>query len=305
MKIVILQPLETDISLYLKSEILKEHEIIEYKIKTTSKDEIIKRIDDADIVVSDNTPLNEEILSRNKNLKALFIAFSGLDHIDLKYCNKNNIEVFNASGYSTNAVAELTLMFILMSLRKYNELSYKNKLMGRELTNLNIGLIGMGNIAKEVLLLLKPFNNLKIFYYSLSPHKEIENECILYKSKEELLKESDIISLHIPLNENTNNFIDEKEFLLMKDNAILINTARGKIVSKSSLLKALDNKKISLYLSDVFEIEPPFDDDYDLLKYENVIITPHIGFYTKEAMEKRAKIIFDKLFMYISIKNKF
>lgn len=302
MKIVILEPLETDISPFLNNDILNNHEVISYKIKSTKKDELIKRIDNADLVISDNTILSEEILSKDKNLKALFIAFSGLDHIDLKYCKEKNIDVFNASGYSSDAVAQLTLMFILMALRKFNELSYKNKVIGNELTNLKIGLIGMGNIGKEVLSLLSIFKNLTIYYYSLSRHYDIEKENVIYKNKEDLLKEADIISLHIPLNGNTINFLDEKEFLLMKEGVILINTARGKIVSKKVLIKSLDNKKVSLYLSDVFEKEPPLDDNYDLLKYKNVITTPHIGFYTKEAMKKRAKIIFEKLYKYL--KNK-
>ncbi len=299
MKIVILEPLETDISPFLNNDILNNHEVISYKIKSTKKDELIKRIDNADIVISDNTILSEEILSKDKNLKALFIAFSGLDHIDLKYCKEKNIDVFNASGYSSDAVAQLTLMFILMALRKFNELSYKNKVIGNELTNLKIGLIGMGNIGKEVLSLLSIFKNLTIYYYSLSRHYDIEKENVIYKNKEDLLKEADIISLHIPLNGNTINFLDEKEFFLMKKGVILINTARGKIVSKKVLIKSLDNKKVSLYLSDVFEKEPPLDDNYDLLKYKNVITTPHIGFYTKEAMKKRAKIIFGKLYKYL------
>ena len=299
MKIVILQPLETDISFYLNNDIFKKHQIFEYKTKTNDEDELVNRISDADIVISDNTPLTKEILSKNPHLKALFIAFSGLDHIDLNYCNENKIQVFNASGYSTNAVAELTLMFILMSLRKFNELNYKHKTIGRELTNMKIGLVGIGNISKEVIHLLSVFNNLEILYYSKSRHLEIENEKIKFKSKKDLLKESDIISLHVPLNEKTTNFLDEYEFSLMKKGVILINTARGKLISKESLLKALKDNKISLYLSDVFEIEPPLDDNYDLLQFKNVIITPHIGFYTKEAMEKRVKIIFEKLSTFL------
>lgn len=298
MKIVILEPLEADLSSYLNNNLLKNHEVIYYSTKDVKKETLIKRIDNADIIVSDNTPLGEDILSNDKNLKALFIAFSGLDHINLNYCKENNIEVFNASGYSTEAVSELTLMFILLALRKFNELSYKNKVIGKEFPSLTIGLFGMGFISKRLIELLKPFK-IKIIYNSLKIHNEIENENIKYVSKEELLKNSDIISLHIPLNENNKNFISFKEFEMMKNNAILINTARGALINKEALINSLKENKISMYLSDVFEKEPPLNDDYELLKFKNVIINPHIGYYTFEAMEKRAKIIFDKLFDYI------
>lgn len=200
-------------------------------------------------------------------------------------------------------------MFILMSLRKYNELSYKNRVKGKELSSLTIGLIGMGNIAKEVVNILSSLNtnrnnnrNNKILYTSNSRHLEIENNpniSIKFVSKETLLKNSDIISLHIPLNDNNLNYINENEFSLMKNDAILINTARGKLVNKEALIKKIKENSNFIYASDVFEKEPPLEDNYDLLNFKNVLITPHIGFYTFEAMEKRAEIIFNKLFDYL------
>ena len=182
MKIVILQPLKTDISSYLNK--LKDYDVTYFENKTTNEEEIISRISNAEILISDNTPLNEEILSKNKNLKVLFVAFSGLDHIDLNYCYKNNIKVINAKTYSKESVAELTLMFLLMALRRYNLLlPCHNEIEGKELTNLNIGLIGLGNIALSFINLLKPFNNLTLSYTSKSRHLDLEEKDIFRKIK--------------------------------------------------------------------------------------------------------------------------
>ncbi len=297
MKIVFLEPLEVDIKSFLVHPKFKEHEIIIYDERTNDKQGIIKRIKNADIIISDNTPLDEEILSSDKKLRALFIAFTGLDHIPLDYLEKNNIEVYNAAGYSTDATSQLTLMFILMGLRKFNELSYKNKVIGRELKNLKIGFIGMGKIAQATLKLLAPFKDIEILYNATHEHDEIHG--CRFVDRKTIYEECDIISLHVPANEETKNLVSKKEFAMIRDDAILINTARGSLVNKRYLVEKLNNCPNFLYMSDVFEKEPPLDDKYELIKHQNVVITPHVGFYTKEAMNKRAQIIVDKLTSYL------
>lgn len=301
MKIVILQPLKTDISSYLSK--LKDYDVTYFDEKTSDKNEIISRISDADILISDNTLLNEEILSKDQNLKALFIAFSGLDHIDLTYCEKHNIKVINAKTYSKESVAELSLMFLLMALRKFNLLKpYHNEIEGKELTNLNVGLVGLGNIAISFINLLKSFENLTLCYTSKSRHLDLEEKYnIKYLSKEELLSKSDVISLHLPLTNSSLNYLNKDEFKLMKDNAILINTSRAKLVNKESLIDFMKNHKDFIYCSDLLYDESNFDNNLDLVSLPNLIYTPHIGFFTKEAMENRAKIIFDYLFDYLDI----
>ncbi len=302
MKIVILQPLKTDISSYLKK--LSNFDVTYFENKTTNKEEIISRISNADILISDNTLLNEEILSKDQNLKALFIAFSGLDHIDLTYCEKHNIKVINAKTYSKESVAELTLMFLLMALRRYNLLlPCHNEIEGKELANLNIGLIGLGNIALSFINLLKPFNNLILSYTSKSRHLDLEEKYnIKYLSKEELLKSSDVISLHLPLTNSSLDYINDNEFKLIKHNSILINTSRAKIVNKDSLINFMKEHQNFTYCTDLLYDESNFSNNLDLTSLPNLIYTPHIGFFTKEAMENRANIIFNELFKYLNLK---
>ena len=302
MKIVILQPLKTDISSYLSK--LKDYDVTYFDEKTSDKNEIISRISNADILISDNTLLNEEILSKDQNLKALFIAFSGLDHIDLTYCEKHNIKVINAKTYSKESVAELTLMFLLMALRRYNLLlPFHNEIEGKELANLNIGLIGLGNIALSFINLLKPFNNLTLSYTSKSRHLDLEEKYnIKYLSKEELLKSSDVISLHLPLTNSSLDYINDNEFKLIKHNSILINTSRAKIVNKDSLINFMKEHQDFTYCTDLLYDESNFSNNLDLTSLPNLIYTPHIGFFTKEAMENRANIIFNELFKYLNLK---
>ena len=302
MEIVILQPLKTDISSYLSK--LKDYDVTYFENKTTNKEEIISRISNAEILISDNTPLNEEILSKDQNLKALFIAFSGLDHIDLTYCEKHNIKVINAKTYSKESVAELTLMFLLMALRRYNLLlPCHNEIEGKELTNLNIGLIGLGNIALSFINLLKPFNNLTLSYTSKSRHLDLEEKYnIKYLSKEELLKSSDVISLHLPLTNSSLDYINDNEFKLIKHNLTLINTSRAKIVNKDSLINFMKEHQDFTYCTDLLYDESNFSNNLDLTSLPNLIYTPHIGFFTKEAMENRANIIFNELFKYLNLK---
>ena len=302
MEIVILQPLKTDISSYLSK--LKDYDVTYFDEKTSDKNEIISRISNADILISDNTLLNEEILSKDQNLKALFIAFSGLDHIDLTYCEKHNIKVINAKTYSKESVAELTLMFLLMALRRYNLLlPCHNEIEGKELTNLNIGLIGLGNIALSFINLLKPFNNLTLSYTSKSRHLDLEEKYnIKYLSKEELLKSSDVISLHLPLTNSSLDYINDNEFKLIKHNLTLINTSRAKIVNKDSLINFMKEHQDFTYCTDLLYDESNFSNNLDLTSLPNLIYTPHIGFFTKEAMENRANIIFNELFKYLNLK---
>lgn len=305
-KLVILEPLNVELNEEINS--LKEKfkdklEIIEYKTKSTDKDELIKRIGDADFLVTDNTKLDEEVFHLNSSLKYIFVVFTGLDHLPLEYLKSRNIEVFNAQGYASESVAELILFYILYALKRFNELDYSNeiKVMGEEISSKKIGIIGMGGISKALLNLLSSFKSTKIFYTSKNKHDEINNEFsaldISYLDKESLLKESDIVILNIPLISETKGYLSKKEFDLMKKDTILINCGRGAIVDKVSLLNALNNDKIRLYLTDVFENEPPKnkEKELDLINSKKIIYSPHIGFYTKEAMERRKRIVFDKV----------
>lgn len=271
--------------------------------QTTNKKDVVKRAKDADIILTNKVVLDSSILKKLPNLKLICITATGMNNIDLECAKKLKIEVKNVENYSTQAVAQHTLMFALNLLGKlnyYDRYTKKGKWAKNdifchicndhelcELENKNWGIIGFGNIGRCVAQLAKAFNaNVK--YYSTSG-KNVNNDCSREKSLEELLKNSDIISIHAPLNEQTKNLITKKELLMLKKDAILINMGRGGIVNENDLAKVL-RKRNFYFACDVLETEPmtknhPF---LDKKIQEKLLITPHIGWAYKGA---RAKLI--------------
>ena len=273
-------------------------------MRPSNDEELINRISNANYLIIAVLPLNADILSKAKNLEYISITFTGYDHVDINYCKANNIKVSNVAGYSTTAVAELTIAMAIMLYRQLipQYLSFKlsgdkiNK-PGREIYNKTWGVIGYGNIGKKVTEYAKSLGA-NIIVHTRSLHPEASN--IDFVSKQHLIANSDIISIHMPLNNETKHFISFREFDQMKDNTILINTARGLIVNQEALIDALINKKIAGAASDVFEIEPPLDPQYPLLHIDNFLALPHIGYYTEEALEKRADIGIDNFLNYLN-----
>jgi D-3-phosphoglycerate dehydrogenase len=305
MKIVIVEPLALSDDLLtsiIKENIENDHEVIIYNTRVTDNQTLIKRCKEADIIALGNLPLNKEVLKECHNLKMVAIAFTGIDHVDVNYCKENNIVVSNCAGYSTVAVAELTIGLILNLARNINDCDKatrnnltKEGLVGFELENKTLGIIGTGAIGCRVAELAKAFG-IKVIAYS----RTIKNNGLDYKSLNDVLKQSDIVSLHLPLNENTRNLITIKELSLMKDTAYLINTARGPIVNTNDLAYCLINGIISKAAVDVFDTEPPITSSNPLLKLDNIIVTPHVAFATKESMIKRANIEFKNIAKFIN-----
>lgn len=287
------------------------HQFIYYLKKPTSDEDFIDRVKDADVLIIDNTKLNSDILMHCKKLKYIDIAFTGIDHIDIDYCKKHNIHVSNASGYSTNAVAELTIGLILSSFRKielFNKLTRNHKdksnILGLELNNKTVGIIGFGKIGREVAKLLHSFD-CKLIAYSHNKILELPNY-VKQTTLEELLNDSDVVSLHCLLTSETKGLISYDEFKAMKKHPLIINTARGPIINHDALINALENNLISGACLDVYDYEPPIDEDA-LFHFENIICLPHVGYFTKEAMDKRLNIVKENLFAYLkdgSILNK-
>ena len=281
----------------------KGHEIVFHETKPETEDEKIQRAQDAEVLIVSNLPLSRAILSKCKNLKMISVAFAGVDHIDMDYCHENSIVVSNAADYSTKSVAELTIGMILSLYRKIvwgdavtRQSEGRNNFLGTELFGKTIGIIGLGRIGQQVAKYGKIFG-CEIIAFNRSP-KNIEG--IAMMSFKELMQKSDIISIHTPLTEETKGMIGKEELELMKNDAVLINTARGPIVDYSALANALTAKRIAGAAVDVYEQEPPIDSDHPLLSAPNTLLLPHLGFATEEAIEKRSKIIVDNITKWLN-----
>lgn len=305
MKITLIEPigLSIDNLIQIKDDFnANNHEFIHYDTKPSSDDEIISRSSDSDIIIVSNLPISEQVIIKCPNLKMISVAFTGVDHIPIKLCNEKNILVSNAAGYSNNAVAELTIGSAISLIRKLNWCDNqtrngltRNNFLGTELYSKTIGIIGLGQIGQKVANLALAFG-CKVIAYNRTP-KNISN--IREVDLTTLLKESDIISLHLPLNHETENLIDKKEFELMNSNTILINTARGPIINLSQLKYALENNKIAGAAIDVYEKEPPLDKDHILFDAPNTLLLPHIGYATKEAIELRGNIVIENIIKWM------
>ena len=238
-----------------------------------------------DGVIAGTELYSEEILNQLPNLKVISRLGVGVDNIDLSYAKSMDIKVYKSKTTPALPVAELTLGLILNLLRKINcqnnqlKTGIWNKQMGELLSGKTFGIVGMGNIGKQLVKLLRGFN-LKIFAHDLYQDESFAKECnIQYTELDFLLQKSDIVSLHLNLNEETNKLFNYTTFKKMKKNAILINASRGEIIDENALVKALDENLIQGAGIDVFENEPY---DGPLVNYNSVIITPHIGSYAKE-----------------------
>ncbi len=295
MKIVFLEPLGLSIDRIeneCKTLTASGHEVVVYPDRCPEKN--IERAADADIVIESNMPLRKDFFDACPNLKMLSIAFTGLDHIDLKECERRGIIVKNAAGYSTEAVAEES---ICMMIGLYRHIIENDKITrnccgvpmvpGREIANKTVGVIGLGAIGQRTAELAQAFG-CKIIAWNRTP-KEIEGVTIV--DKETLFKESDIVTLHIALNDETRDFVTAKEIASMKDTAIIINAARGPIINAQNLADALKEGKIAGAALDVYDVEPPLDKNNPLLSAPNTMLLPHIGFATKEAFELRLCIV--------------
>ena len=309
MKIVMLNDLLIKPGLYegIKNDLASlGHAFVYYLRKPRNDAEIIKRIHDADILIVDNTKLSQEVLEEAKNLKYIDVAFTGYDHLPLEYLKSRKIAVSNCSGYATEAVAELNLAFILELIRdlKLNDSKTRKSkthgnLLGQELESKVVGIVGTGKIGARLIELLKPFN-IRVLAYSKTIKKSIVSKGVTYVDLKDIMTKSDFICLTLPLNSETKGLIGEKELNMMKSSAYLVNTARGGIVDEAALINVLKEKKIKGAAIDVFSIEPPLNKENELLKLDNVLLSPHIGYMTKEAMKKRAEIAFSNLYSYLN-----
>ncbi|MDD5944750.1 MAG: 2-hydroxyacid dehydrogenase [Clostridia bacterium] len=310
MKISLLEPIGIDSALMEElSAPLKAqgHEFVFYGNKTTDPDELYERAKDSDIVMIANNPLPEGVIEKCDKMKMLDVAFTGVDHIGQNACRSKGIVVCNAAGYSNETVSELAVGMAISVLRKINAGDKAVReggtlasagLMGTELGTKTVGIIGTGRIGIMTAKLFKAFG-CRVLGYSRTQKAEAEAAGIEYTELDELLKTSDIVSLHIPSTADTKGFLSKDKIALMKKSAILINCARGAVVDNAALAEALNNEEIAGAAVDVFDMEPPIPADYPLLNAKNTLLTPHVAFASKESMIRRAHIVFDNLYAYL------
>lgn len=277
---------------------LKEagHEFVYFDTKTT---------DPAEVVMIANNPYPAEVIAGTDSLKMIAVAFTGIDHVGLSACHERGVEVRNCAGYSDVSVAELTLGLTIDVLRKVGAADTAVRagktsagLMGTEICGKTVGIVGCGKIGCATGRLFKAFGA-RVLGYARHEHPEAAEAGIEQVSLDQLLAESDIVSLHLPNNDATRKSFGAERFAQMKDGAVFINCARGAIVDNDALAQALNSDKLAGAGIDVFDMEPPIPADYALVNAKNCIFTPHVAFLTHEAMERRAKIEFDNVVAYV------
>ena len=266
--------------------------------RTLQQNELFKLLDGCQGVIAGTEKYDKEVLEGLTKLRVISRCGIGIDNIDLDTCKKRGIKIFNTPDEPTRAVAELVIGLILSLFRKINIMDREirngiwKKRIGQMFADKEIGIIGFGRIGREVAKLSSAFGA-RVFYYDPFV-TELESELFNVQRNEfkELLSHCDIISLHLPYTPGSDYVIGKKEFALMKQSSTLINCSRGGVVDENALFSMLDSKKISGAAVDVFESEPYHG---PLQGLENVILTPHVGSYAKEARIKMELTAADNL----------
>jgi len=279
---------------------------IEVDVKTDfTVDELIEKIPLYDgLIVRSATKVTKEIIDKAENLKIIGRAGAGVDNIDLSSAKEKNIIVMNTPGGNTNATAEHTLALLLSLSRKISKADAtthkgewaKKKLKGNEIRGKKLGIIGFGNVGKRFAEMCKALG-LKIMIFSkFFEHVKDDYPEYISSDLNKILKESDIVSFHCKPKANGSSIINTKEINLMKSSALIINTARGNLVSETDLCDALQNHKIAGAALDVFATEPATNNI--LFGLENILLTPHIAASTSEAQIIVAEMIANQFVNY-------
>lgn len=275
------------------------HVFVDYP-KTTDSAKLIEEAKDADAMILANMPMPADVLRKCDKLKFIDVAFTGVDHVGLDAAKEKNIAVSNASGYSNEAVSELvigTTLSLTRNLRSVEDRCREGKdktgLVGWEIKGKTVGIIGLGKIGTRTAELFHAFGA-TVLAQSRTHHDGIA-EYIEQVTQEELLRRSDIVVLHCPLNDSTRGMINAEKLAMMKPTALLANVARGPVVVEKDLATALENGVIAGAAIDVFDKEPPLDTASPILHAPNCLVTPHVAFATQQSMSLRAEIVFDNL----------
>lgn len=306
MKIVILDKmtLGDDIDLSPLYKLNAEIDIFD----STKHDEVEERIINADVVIVNKIKLGENNLSAASKLKLICVAATGYDNIDLNFCASRNISLCNVPGYSTESVAQLTVgmaLYLVMHLDDYrgfvNSGEYTNSGIANrlvpvyhEMSSLTWGVVGGGAIGKRVADIASTLG-CNVLMCRRKKDETYKNATI-----DEVCKNSDIISLHVPLNESTYNIINKERIDEMKDGAIFINVARGNVADETSLAEAVKSGKLGGLGIDVYSKEPfPKDHPYsDIMNMKNVCLTPHMAWGAAEARNRCLAIVAENIRLF-------
>jgi phosphoglycerate dehydrogenase-like enzyme len=249
---------------------------------------LIDFLKDCTHVITALEVIDENILSQLPELKVISKYGVGVDMIDMRALSNHNIRLGWVGGVNRRSVSELVISFAISLLRNVASSNREvisgiwQQNIGENLTGKTIGIIGCGYVGKDLVELLQPFK-CKIIVNDIRNYDEFyKRHNVISSTKEDLLAQSDIVSIHVPLDKSTKNLINAESFNLMKNSSLLINIARGGIVNESALKKALINGSIAGAAFDVFENEPPKDNE--LLSLDNFIATPHIGGSSQESI---------------------
>ena len=303
-QIVVMEPLGVSETLLQSlAELFKAegYELVVYGTKETNQIKLLDRVRQASIIILANQPLSGEIIRQCPKLEFISVAFTGVDHIDLEACREKGIVVSNAAGYSTQAVTGLAisvLRHVLPCDGRTRTGGTKDGLPGFELYGKTFGIVGTGAIGSAVARIAKAFG-CKVIAYNRSEKPELVAEGITFTDLDTVVQEADILSLHVPLTEETRHVIDATRIDMMKDTAVLINTARGPVVDNEALAKALHAGKLRGAGIDVFEVEPPIPTDHPLCDAPRTVLTPHIAFASQEAFVTRAHIVMDNIVAFL------
>ncbi len=278
-------------------------EFAEVEVATGLKPaDLLEKVGGYDVlVVRSATKVTKEVIDAGKELKIIARAGVGLDNIDIKAAEERGIKVLNSPEAPTIAVAELVLGHMLSFARHFPHADLstkagrweKSQLMGTELRGKTLGIVGTGKIGRAVGYRAKAFLMELLLYDIIKNQEFVERTGARYVDLKTLFRESDFVTLHVPLISETKHMIGKSELELMKPTAVLINTSRGGIVDEAALVEALKNKKVAGACLDVYGQEPPRDSP--LLELQNVVLTPHLGASTREAQRDAAMIIAQKI----------
>ena len=265
----------------------------------TKYNQIAERIKDAEIILCNKSIMNRMTLKDAKNVKYIGLFATGYNNVDIEYTNERNITVCNAGSYSTNAVAQHVFALIL---EHYNKVGEYNKFVKdggwihsekfspfkpmKEMDGRTLGIVGYGSIGKKVAKIAQAFD-MKVLAYNRSPKKD---ESVRFVEMDELLEKSDIVSIHCPLNSDSEKMCNKEFFEKMKDGALFINTSRGGVVDEQALIDSVKSKKISGAGLDVVAVEP-MEKHEEILDIDNIIITPHSAWAPVETRTRLVEIV--------------
>lgn len=305
---IVLTDAQTVLDNLVNADILKQFGDVE-EFGLLRYDEVAEKIADADMVVCNKTLLDKNTLRLTKNLKYIGLFATGYNNIDIDYCKAHNIAVCNAGSYSTNAVAQHTFALILEHFNntaKYNEYVQDGRWKRSktfspfvyplsELAGKTLGIVGFGNIGKAVAKIANAFE-MRVIAFNRS---EKQADGVEFVSFDTLLRESDIVSVHCPLNSESQDMFDKNAFAKMKKGALFVNTARGGVMVEQDLFDALQSEHLGGAAIDTLRVEP-MEEDCILMGAKNCIMTPHIAWAPVETRVRLMNIVADNIRAFLN-----